>query len=127
MAEVVDDMMEIVKQAMTAQYASVMPPGFSIWRIAEYDPEKHRAPNLWLEKREKPTARYLVQLHSDTASVPALGETVNDAVQAAIAKAAKMVADRERGVCPICQDQGTLLNLDSGEHECCPLCKPTQQ
>lgn len=127
MTEVIDDMMEIVKQVMTAQYASVMPQGFSIGRIVEYDPTKHPAPNLWLEKREKPNARYLVQLHSETSSVPALGETVNDAMQAAIAKAAKMVADRERGVCPVCQGQGTLLNLDSGQHKRCPLCKPTQQ
>jgi hypothetical protein len=83
---VAEEMFEIVRQAMQAQYAEILPTGFSIHMIAEFDPERHRAPNLWLEKREKPAARYLAILISHTSSVPALGETVADAIGSAISK-----------------------------------------
>lgn len=75
---------EILKGALNAEYQHMMPEGFSIYRIAEYDPTQHTAPHLVLEKRQNPASRYIVILTSDTASVSALGETVNDAVKACI-------------------------------------------
>ena len=81
-----DAMLDVVRQALSAELADVMPRGFEIYLVAEYDPERFPAPNLWLEKREKPNARYVAILVSDTDSVPALGETVADAVKASIAK-----------------------------------------
>lgn len=81
------DPFEALRSALSAEYADLLPEGYSIYRIAEYDPEKHPAPNLRWEKAANPDARYLVILLSDWASVPALGVTVNDALKAAIAKA----------------------------------------
>ena len=81
-----DAMLDIVRQAMSREFADLMPKGFSIGRIVEYDPLVHTAPNLWLDKRENPKAQYLVNLNSSTSTVPALGETVADAVKAAILK-----------------------------------------
>lgn len=90
-------MFELLGDALNKQYADLMPAGFMIWRVAEYDPDVHRAPNLWLEKRDKPDAKYVAILTSNVAiltsndaSVPALGATVNDAVAAAIAKIEQM-------------------------------------
>lgn len=77
---------EVVQPAMQALFADLMPAGYSIYKLAEYDPKVHTAPNLWLEKRENPAAKYLAILISDTSSVPALGETVTDAISTAIAK-----------------------------------------
>jgi hypothetical protein len=82
-----DQAFELIKMALSAEYEHMLPEGYVIYKVAEYDPEIHTAPNLWWEKREKPDARYLVILLSDLASVPALGATVNDALKAAIAKA----------------------------------------
>lgn len=76
----------VVLPAMQAMYTDLLPAGYSIHRLAVYDPKVHSAPNLWLEKRENPTAKYLATLVSHTSSVPALGETVTDAISAAIAK-----------------------------------------
>lgn len=77
---------QIITDALNAEYQHLMPAGFSIYRVAEYDPKHHTAPHLWFEKRENPACRYIVILTSDTASVSALGETVNDAVKACILK-----------------------------------------
>lgn len=77
---------EILKDALNAEYRHMMPQGFSIYRLAEYDPKQHTAPHLHFEKREKPNSRYIAILASDTASASALGETVNDAVKACILK-----------------------------------------
>lgn len=76
----------ILLPVMRQMYADVMPAGFRIHLIAEYAQERFPAPNLWLEKRGKPASRYVAILVSDTASVPALGETVTDAINSAIAK-----------------------------------------
>lgn len=81
---------EIVQPATQALFADVLPAGYIIYKLAEYDPQVHTAPNLWFEKRENPSAKYLAILISDTSSVPALGETVTDAISAAIAKVEKL-------------------------------------
>lgn len=78
--------LEIVKDALNAEYQHMMPEGFSIYRVAEYDPKQHTAPHLHFEKLEKPNSRYIVILTSDNTSLSALGETVNDAVKACILK-----------------------------------------
>lgn len=78
---------DILKNALNEEYRHLMPAGFSIYSIAEYDPKQHTAPHLFLEKRAKPESRYIVILISDNASLSALGETVNDAVKACIVKA----------------------------------------
>ena len=75
---------EILKGALNAEYKHMMPKGFSIYRIAEYNPKQHTAPHLALEKRQNPANRYIVTLTSDTACLSHLGETVNDAVKACI-------------------------------------------
>lgn len=82
----IDDAMELLRQAMERQYEHMLPEGFGIYKIAEYDPKVFPAPNLWYDKKMNPAARYLVILHGPTSSVPALGETVSDAITAAIAK-----------------------------------------
>lgn len=80
-------MLEIVADATNAEYQHLMPEGYRVSRVAEYDPEKHTAPNLHFEKlMEVPNAKYLVNLSSDTSSVPALGSTVNEAIKRAIVK-----------------------------------------
>lgn len=88
--DIMPEMFEIVRQAMQNQYAALLPLNGEITRIALYDPIEHPAPNLWFEKREKPNAKYIATItygdekHSGCASC--LGETVNDAVKATIAK-----------------------------------------
>jgi hypothetical protein len=79
-------MLDIVRRALNAQYAHLLPDGFTVHMIAEYDPVFHPAPNLAWEKAANPDAKYLVILLSDWASVPALGVTVNDALKSAIQK-----------------------------------------
>ena len=79
--------LSIVQEALSEEYKHMLPEGYVIYKVAEYDPQVHTAPNLWWEKQANPDARYLVILLSDWASVPALGVTVNDALKAAIAKA----------------------------------------
>ena len=79
-------MMRITHQVMDKLFVDLMPPGFSIYKIAEYDPQVFPAPGLLFEKRDNPAARYIAILTSDTASVPALGETVTDAISASIVK-----------------------------------------
>lgn len=79
--------LELARLAMSAEYKHMLPEGYSIYKVAEYDPKEHPAPNLWWEKCANPKARYLVILLSDWASVPALGVTANDALKAAISKA----------------------------------------
>lgn len=87
MTEIPDfDPLAILRDALNAQYRHMLPAGFEISRIAEYDPVKHPAPNLWYEKKLNPAARYLVNIMSDSETVPALGVTVNDALKAAILK-----------------------------------------
>ena len=83
------DAFEILRAALSAEYKHMLPEGYAIYKVAEYDPQVHTAPNLWWEKRANPEARYLVILLSDWASVPALGVTVNNALKSAIAKAQK--------------------------------------
>lgn len=78
--------LRVLQPAMEAMYADLMPAGYSIYKLAEYDPKVHSAPNLWLERHEKPEAKYLAILVNDTGTVPALGETVTDAINAAILK-----------------------------------------
>jgi len=81
------EMLDIVKQALNAEYVALLPEGFQIYKVDEYDPAKHTAPNLWYEKlKVVPDAKYLAVLVGPTSSVPALGETVNDAIKRAIAK-----------------------------------------
>lgn len=84
---ITDEMLELVRQAINAQYRNALPSGWEITRVCEYDPKVHTAPNLHFEKRDYPEAKYLVNLTGPTSSTPALGETVNDAVKRAIAKA----------------------------------------
>ncbi len=83
------DMFEILRDALNRQYAAMLPSGFVVHKVAEYDPKEHTAPNLAWEKGANPEARYLVILLSDWASVPALGVTVNDALKLAIYKIEK--------------------------------------
>lgn len=118
----IDDAMEIVRQALQAQYATTIPAGYKIARVAEYDPAKHPAPNLWMEARDFPNAQrlYLVTLHSDTGSIPALGETVNDALGRAITKAETRERDRASGVCPACRGDFKLLNLGDRRNRTVP-------
>ncbi len=78
--------LRVMEKVMGELFADLLPPGFWIYKICEYDPEVFPAPGLSLEKRANPAARYVAILTSDTASVPALGETVTDAISAAIAK-----------------------------------------
>jgi hypothetical protein len=78
--------LELTRLALSAEYEHLLPDGYVIYKVAEYDPQVHTAPTLWWEKGANPEARYLVILLSDWASVPALGVTVNDALKAAIAK-----------------------------------------
>ena len=85
--QMMDEMFALLKDAMAAQYAQMLPAGFSIHLLAEYTPLRFPAANLWLEKQEKPGAKYVAILTSDMASVPALGETITDAINAAIVKA----------------------------------------
>jgi hypothetical protein len=80
------DPFAVLRDALNAQYKHMLPEGFDVYKIAEYDPVKHPAPNLWYEKTQNPAARYLVILTSDYATAPALGITVNDALAAAILK-----------------------------------------
>lgn len=81
--------LNLLAEAMNTQYAQLMPEGFTIHLIDEYRPNRYPAPNLWMEKKEKPNAKYIVILTSDTRSVPALGETVADAIGWAISKIEK--------------------------------------
>lgn len=84
---IMDEMFALLQEAMGKQYAHLMPEGFYIYKLAEYTPEKFPAPNLWYEKKLNPAAKYLCILTDDsTASVPALGETVNAAITNALAK-----------------------------------------
>ena len=80
-----DEMLEIARQALNQQYKYMLPRGFEIFRLAEYDPSKHTAPHLAFEFRARPECRYIAWLTSDTASFTGLGETVHDAVKQAIA------------------------------------------
>jgi hypothetical protein len=83
----IDEMFEILREAMNKQYADRLPQGFYIYKLAEYTQDRFPAPNLWFEKKQNPAAKYLCIISDDcTASVPALGETVNAAIAAAIAK-----------------------------------------
>jgi hypothetical protein len=81
-------MFSLLTQAMNGLYADQLPEGASIYKIAEYDPARHTAPNLWFEKRENPEAKYLAIIVTPTSSVPALGKTVSDAVEFALSKVA---------------------------------------
>ena len=85
-----DDALEILRKALAAEYKNLLPEGYVIYKVAEYDPKVHTAPNLAWEKGTNPAARYLVILLSDWASVPALGQSVNDALKLAIYKAEKL-------------------------------------
>lgn len=84
------DPFELLKEAMSKQYAEMMPVGYAIYKLAEYDPHVFPAPGLLFERRRNPGVKYIAILISDTASVPALGETVADAVGAAIVKIQEM-------------------------------------
>ncbi len=83
------EMFEIARAALNEEYKHLLPAGFTIHRLAEYDPSKHKAPHLLLEMRERPDVRYIAWLTSDTASFTALGETLNDAVKHCIAAVEK--------------------------------------
>jgi len=81
------DMLEIVRKAINAEYAALLPDGFEVFRVDEYTQAKYPAPNLWYEKTHLvPEAKYVAILLGEQESVPALGVTVNDAVKRAIAK-----------------------------------------
>lgn len=82
----IEEMWIVLLGAMQMAYAARLPPGFIIHTLAEYSPDRFPAPNLWFEKRGNPAAKYIAILTSDTAGVPALGETVTAAIDAAIAK-----------------------------------------
>lgn len=62
---------EILKEALNAEYRHMMPEGFSIYRIAEYDPEYHKAPHL-SQKEEVEVTRYAVEGSTDMELPPAL-------------------------------------------------------
>ena len=81
-------MHEIAVEAIRQNYASILPLGFKIRKIVKYDPQTHTAPNLLFEADRNPAVRYLAFLQSNTSSVPALGETMTGAVDAALAKIA---------------------------------------
>lgn len=83
------EMLDLARKALNEEYKHLLPDGFTILRVAEYDSAKHKAPHLLFEKRDRPAARYIVWLASDTASFTALGETLNDAVKRAIATVEK--------------------------------------
>jgi hypothetical protein len=84
------EMFEVLRQFLNSEYGALLPYRGEITRLDEYNPEKHPAPNLWFEKREKPNAKYIATItyadekHSGCCSC--LGETVHDAVKATIAK-----------------------------------------
>ena len=87
---VMPEMLEIVRQAMNKEYADLLPEGGEVTRIALYDPNEHKAPHLWIDKCYHPKKKYIVTItygddkQSGCASM--LGETVNDAIKATIAK-----------------------------------------
>ena len=84
------EMFEVLRQSLNKEYAALLPEGCEIQRIGLYDPEKHPAANLWFDKKEKPNAKYIVTLEyateRESGCCSCLGETVNDAVKAAIVK-----------------------------------------
>ena len=84
------EMFEIVRQAMNREYAHMLPEGGEVTRVALYDPKEHPAANLWFEKKEKPNAKYIATItygnEKESGCCSCLGETVNDAVKATIAK-----------------------------------------
>lgn len=80
-AEKPDEAFELLKFALNDAYANLMPEGFSIYRIAEYDPKLHTAASLTQLKRANPKVKYIVTLTSDTCAISQLGETVNEAVR----------------------------------------------
>lgn len=81
------ELQEILCTALNAQYRNILPVGFSVSRVDEYDPTRHTAPNITIEAAENRPARYIVNITSDTMTVPAIGATVNHALQRAIMKA----------------------------------------
>jgi hypothetical protein len=88
--DIMPEMFEVVRQAMNKEYAHMLPEGGEVTRIALYDPSEHKAPHLWIDKCHHPEKKYIATIrygkegHSGCGSM--LGETVNDAVKATIAK-----------------------------------------
>ena len=80
---------ELLKGALNQEYKDLLPAGFTIYSIAEYDRWVHTAPHLLLEQKANLSNRYIAILTSDTESLSALGETVNDAVKNCIMKIEK--------------------------------------
>jgi len=68
----------------------MLPEGGEITRVALYDPAKHRAPHLWIDKCHNPVKKYIATItygnDKQSGCGSMLGETVNDAVKATIAK-----------------------------------------
>lgn len=81
------DTYESLLESLTNLYKDVLPVGFKVSRVAIYDPVKHSAPNLYFEKKERPLAEYLINIQSDTSSIPALGVSIDDAIKRAVVKA----------------------------------------
>ena len=60
--------------------------GLHISRIDKYDPKKHSAPNLHFEKLNNPDAIYLVNVDTYKSTTPALGKTIDEAIERCLAK-----------------------------------------
>lgn len=88
--DVMPEMFEIVRQAMNKEYAHMLPEGGVVTRIALYDPAQHKAPHLWIDKRQNPEKKYIATItygnEKQSGCGSMLGETVNDAVKATIAR-----------------------------------------
>lgn len=83
---IVQHLFDILTKALNAEYKHLLPVGFTIHRIARYDPKLHKAPHLLLEKSINQKCEYIATLTSDTECLSHLGETVNDAVKVCIMK-----------------------------------------
>lgn len=87
---IMPEMFEIVRRAMNKEYAHMLPEGGEITHIALYDPAQHRAPHLWIDQCHNPEKKYIATItygnDKQSGCGSMLGETVNEAVKATIAK-----------------------------------------
>lgn len=60
--------------------------GLHISRIDKYDPGKHTALNLHFEKLDNPDAIYLVNVDTYRSTTPALGKTIDEAIERCLDK-----------------------------------------
>lgn len=87
---VMTEMFEVLRQALNKEYAALLPEGGEITRLDLYDPYQHRAPHLWIDKCHHPEKKYIATItygnQKESGCGSMIGETVNDAIKATIAK-----------------------------------------